>query len=87
MNYCEKAYERSGKNLFWSIKKSGEVLDKLKARFKPRPVCLHMIVLLFTLLNLIIQLKIKSLILSKEPSKEKAHLTLHVTTETQFSLL
>ena len=24
--------KRSGKNLFWSIKKSGEVLDKLKAR-------------------------------------------------------
>ena len=30
--YCEKVYERSGKNLFWSIKKSGEILDKLKAR-------------------------------------------------------
>ena len=25
-------YERLGKNLFWSVKKSGEVLDKLKAR-------------------------------------------------------
>ena len=24
--------ERSGKNLFWSIKNSGEILDKLKAR-------------------------------------------------------
>ena len=30
--YCENVYERSGKNLFWSIKNSGEVLDKLKAR-------------------------------------------------------
>ena len=30
--YCEKVYERSGKNLFWSIKNSGEILDKLKAR-------------------------------------------------------
>ena len=29
---CEKVYERSGKNLFWSIKNSGEVLDQLKAR-------------------------------------------------------
>ena len=29
---CEKDYETSGKNLFWYIKKSGEVLDKLKAR-------------------------------------------------------
>ena len=25
-------FERSGKSLFWSIKNSGEVLDKLKAR-------------------------------------------------------
>ena len=29
--YCEKVYERSGINLFWS-KKSGEVLNKLKSR-------------------------------------------------------
>ena len=27
-----KRYERSCKNLFWSIKNSGEILDKLKAR-------------------------------------------------------
>ena len=32
IKYCEKVYERSGKNLFWSIKSSGEILDKLKAR-------------------------------------------------------
>ena len=29
---CEKVYERSGKNLFWSIKNSCEVLNKLKSR-------------------------------------------------------
>ena len=29
--YCEKVYERSGKNLFWFIKNSGEILDKLNA--------------------------------------------------------
>ena len=29
---CEKIYERSGKNLFWSIENSGEILDKFKAR-------------------------------------------------------
>ena len=29
---CEKVYERSSKNLFWSIKNSGEVLNKLKSR-------------------------------------------------------
>ena len=28
---CEKVYERSSKNLFWSIKNPGEVLDTLKA--------------------------------------------------------
>ena len=27
---CETVYERSGKNVFWSIKNSGEVLSKLK---------------------------------------------------------
>ena len=32
IKYCEKVYERSGKNLFWSIKNSGEILNKLKAR-------------------------------------------------------
>ena len=32
IKYCEKVYERFGKNLFWSIKNSGENLDKLKAR-------------------------------------------------------
>ena len=25
VKYCEKVYERSGKNLFWSITNSGEV--------------------------------------------------------------
>ena len=32
IRYCEKVYERSGKNLFWSIKNSGEVLNRLKSR-------------------------------------------------------
>ena len=32
IGYCEKVYERSGKNLFWCIKNSGEVLSKLKSR-------------------------------------------------------
>ena len=32
IRYCEKVYERSGKNLFWSIKNSGKVLNKLKSR-------------------------------------------------------
>ena len=32
IKYCEKVYERSGKNLFWSIQNSCEVLNKLKSR-------------------------------------------------------
>ena len=32
IKYCEKVYERSGKNLFWSIKNSYEVVNKLKSR-------------------------------------------------------
>ena len=31
IKYCEKVNERSGKNLFWSIKISCEVLNKLKS--------------------------------------------------------
>ena len=32
IEYCEKVYEKSGKNLFWSIKNSYEVVNKLKSR-------------------------------------------------------
>ena len=32
IRYCQKVYERSGKNLVWSIKNSGEALNKLKSR-------------------------------------------------------
>jgi hypothetical protein len=30
VKYCNKVYENSGVNLFWSIKNSGEVLDKIR---------------------------------------------------------
>ena len=32
IKYCTTVYERNGENLFWSIKNSGEILDKLKSR-------------------------------------------------------
>ena len=32
IKYCEKVFERNGKNLSWSIKNSGEILIKLKSR-------------------------------------------------------
>ena len=52
-----------------------------------RPVCLLIIFLFFTLLYLITKLKINLLILLKEPSREKALLTLHVMTEILFFAL
>ena len=32
IKYCTTDYERNGKNLFWSIKISGEIVNKLKSR-------------------------------------------------------
>ena len=32
IKYCTTIYERNGKKLFGSIKKSGEILNKLKSR-------------------------------------------------------
>ena len=32
IKYCTTVYERNGKNLFWSVKNSGEILNKLKSR-------------------------------------------------------
>ena len=32
IKYCTTVYERNGKKLFWSIKNSGETLNKLKSR-------------------------------------------------------
>ena len=32
IKYCTTVYERNCKNLFWSIKNSGEILNKLKSR-------------------------------------------------------
>ena len=32
IKHCTTVYERNGKNLFWSIKNSGEILNKLKSR-------------------------------------------------------
>ena len=51
--YCAKVYERSGKNLFWFIKISGEVLDKLKTKDFHATNLSTYDFLLFTLLYLI----------------------------------
>ena len=31
IKYCDTFFKRNGKNLFWSIKNSGEILNKLKS--------------------------------------------------------
>ena len=58
VRYCEKVYERSGKNLFWSIKNSGEVLKTLKSRgFRATSLSTYVFSTLYTTLphNLIIE--------------------------------
>ena len=32
IKYCTTVYERNGKTLFWAVKNSGEILNKLKSR-------------------------------------------------------
>ena len=86
IKYREKVYERSGKNLFWSIKNSGEILEKLKVRdFNATSMSTYDFSTLYTTLphNLF---KDKLIDLLKEPSREKALLTLHVMTEMHFLL-
>ena len=52
IRYCEKVYERSGKNLFWSIRHSGEVLNKLKSRgFRATSLSTYDFSTLFTTLS------------------------------------
>ena len=86
IKYCEKVYERSGKNLIWSIKNSGEILDKLKARdFYATNLSTYDFSTLYTTLPHKL-IKDKLMILLKEPSREKANLTMHVMTEMHFLL-
>ena len=52
IKYCTTVYERNGKNLFWSIKNSGQILDKLKSRgFLAHFIWLVMIKMPFLILN------------------------------------
>ena len=52
IRYCEKVYERSGKNLFWSIKNSSEVLNKLKSRgFRATSLSTYDFSTLYTILS------------------------------------
>ena len=73
------------KTYFGLLKIQVKFWINLKLEIAMRPVCLLMIFLLFTLLYLIILLKINLLILLKKPSREKAHLTLHVRQKCIFT--
>ena len=50
IKYCEKVYERSGKNLFWSIKNSCEVINKKKSRGYPSSLSTYNCSTLYTTL-------------------------------------
>ena len=51
IRYCEKVCERSGKNLFWWIKNSGEVLNKLMSRwFRANSLSTYDLFILYTTL-------------------------------------
>ena len=87
IKYCEKVYERSGKNLFWSIKNSCEVLNKLKSRgFRASSLSTYDFSTLYTTLphNLI---KDKLVDLIERTSTRKALFILHVMIEMLFSHL
>ena len=47
IGYCEKVYEKSCRNLFWPIKYSDAVLNKLESRGLRAYSCQHMIFLRF----------------------------------------
>ena len=80
IKYCEKVYERSGKNLFWSIKNSCEVLNKLKSRgFRASSLSTYDFSTLYTTLP-------HSLIKDKLVSKGKALFILHVMIRMLFHI-
>ena len=95
MSYCcqinaiknyDKVYERSGKNLFWCINNSGEELDKLNARnFNCMSLFTYDFYTLYTTCphNLF---KEKLIYLIERTFQRECSLTLHLTTETHFSL-
>ena len=82
IRYCEKVYERSVKNLFWSIKDSGEVLNKLKSRgFRATSLSTYDFSTLYTTLpHNLIKENLSGLI------KGKVHLILPVTKDRLSSL-
>ena len=89
IRYCETVYETSNKNWFWSIKNSGEVLNKLKCRgFRATSLSTYEFSTLYTTLpHNLIKEKLLDLIewTFKRALKTMVHFIWHVTTERLFS--
>ena len=81
IKYYERVYVRSSKIPIWSIKNSGEVLDKLG--FNATSLSTYDFSTLYTTLPHKL-IKDKHIDLIEKTSKEKVLLTLYVTTETHF---
>ena len=86
IKYCTTAYEPNGKNLFWSIIKSGEILNKLKSRgFLASGLSTYDFSTLHTTLpHNLIKEKLPELI---EQTKERAHFIWLVMIKMPFLLL
>ena len=80
--YCENVYDRSCKNLFWSFKNSGEVLNKpIAIDFSTISLSTYDFSTLYTTFpHSLIKDELNDLI------KVETLLTLHITTETRFPL-
>ena len=89
IRYCETVYETSNKNWFWSIKNSGDVLNKLKCRgFRATSLSTYDFSTLYTTLpHNLIKEKLLDLIewTFKRALKTMVHFTWHVMTERLFS--
>ena len=90
IRYCETVYETSNKNWFWSIKNSGELLNKLKCRgFRATSLSTYDFSTLYTTLpHNLIKEKLLDLIewTFKRALKTMVHFIWHVMTERLFSL-
>ena len=86
IKYCDKVFERSGKNLFWSIKNSCEVINMLKSQgFRAASLSTYDFSTLYTTLphNLIKDILVD---LIERISKEKIFFILHVMIDMLFHL-
>ena len=87
IKYCETTYESEGKNLFWSITNSSEVLNKFKSKcFKASKLSIYDFFTLYTILphHLI---KDKLIDLTEQTFSRQHILYLACNEECTFSLL